>query len=232
MSVKTLKIESVNVHKFGADAAEFAIIQPIDARAAEDIAAEAEMIKRLAPNIDFSMYAFEVDDWNGDLSPWQADVDFAKQPFKGNAHATLDFVENALVPRIEAENKNLRGIVIGGYSLAALFSLWAAYERDLFCGVCSASASVWYPGWSRYISDRTINARCVYISLGDTEKNTKNKILAAVEEATGEQYARIFENNNIRTVFEWNEGNHFRDAEKRTAKGFAWVFKNLKDEQR
>jgi hypothetical protein len=29
-------------------------------------------------------------------------------------------------------------------------------------------------------------------------------------------------------IFEWNEGNHFQDADIRTAKGFLWAIKEVK----
>lgn len=39
---------------------------------------------------------------------------------------------------------------LGGYSLAGLFSLWAAYQTNLFAGIAAASPSVWFPGFLDY----------------------------------------------------------------------------------
>jgi len=35
----------------------------------------------------------------------------------------------------------------------------------------------------------------------------------------------------VRTVLEWNEGNHFKDADIRTAKAFAWAIDHLDKEK-
>jgi len=35
----------------------------------------------------------------------------------------------------------------------------------------------------------------------------------------------LLDARGIRTTLEWNEGNHFRDADLRTARAFAWVMK-------
>lgn len=34
-----------------------------------------------------------------------------------------------------------RTYIIGGYSLAGLFALWAAYQTDVFCAVAAASSN-------------------------------------------------------------------------------------------
>ena len=44
-----------------------------------------------------------------------------------------------------------RTYYIGGYSLAGLFSLWAAYQTDVFSGFAAASPSVWFPGFIEYM---------------------------------------------------------------------------------
>ena len=41
-----------------------------------------------------------------------------------------------------------------------------------------------------------------------------------------------FQNIGINTVLEWNEGNHFKDADSRTAKAFAWLLQHEKGEKR
>ena len=36
---------------------------------------------------------------------------------------------------------------------------------------------------------------------------------------------RLLRSRNVSCTLEWNEGNHFRDADLRTAKAFAWILK-------
>jgi hypothetical protein len=33
----------------------------------------------------------------------------------------------------------------------------------------------------------------------------------------------LLKEQGVNTILEWNPGNHFRDADIRTARGFAWV---------
>ena len=46
--------------------------------------------------------------------------------------------------------------------------------------------------------------------------------MASVGDRIRETYD-LLRAQNIDCVLEWNEGNHFRDPELRTAKAFAWV---------
>ena len=62
----------------------------------------------------------------------------------------------------------------------------------------------------------------VYLSLGDKEALTKNQILSAVEKNTVE-ICRHFKDKGINTIFELNEGNHFKDADIRLAKGISKI---------
>jgi predicted alpha/beta superfamily hydrolase len=55
--------------------------------------------------------------------------------------------------------------IIGGYSLAGLFALWASTRTDLFFGVAAASPSVWFPGFIDYMADHSVHAGTVGIIL-------------------------------------------------------------------
>lgn len=63
--------------------------------------------------------------------------------------------------------------IIGGYSLAGLFALWAAYQTDTFKAVAAASPSIWFPGFVDFMKDREIHTKRVYLSLGDKEEKTR-----------------------------------------------------------
>ena len=112
--------------------------------------------------------------------------------------------------------------IIGGYSLAGLFALWAAYQTDAFKGVAAASPSVWFPGFVEYMKENSIRADSVYLSLGDKEEKTRNPVMSTVGDRIRETYGLLKE-CGINTILEWNQGNHFKDADIRTARAFAWV---------
>ena len=114
-------------------------------------------------------------------------------------------------------------IAIAGYSLAGLFALWSVYNTDMFDAVSAASPSVWFPGWMDYIYDSHYKCNTIYLSMGDKEEKAKNPVMAAVGDnirAMAEYYGKI---TGLNSVLEWNQGNHFRDADIRTAKGFVWT---------
>lgn len=76
--------------------------------------------------------AVQVNDRNRDLSPWKAPAVFGKENFGNGAAETP-----AEVQRLCADQS--KTYYIGGYSLAGLFALWAAYQTGLFKGVAAAS---------------------------------------------------------------------------------------------
>ena len=119
------------------------------------------------------------------------------------------------------EEKN-RKYYIGGYSLAGLFALWAACQTDIFSGVAAASPSVWFPGFIDYMKTYKIKSQNVYLSLGDREEKTRNPVMAQIGNCIKEEYRCLLE-NGINCILEWNKGNHFKEADIRTAKAFAWV---------
>ena len=112
--------------------------------------------------------------------------------------------------------------MLGGYSLAGLFALWAGYQSDVFEGIAAASPSVWFPDWIEYASARKPLTSAVYLSLGDKEEKAKNPIMAQVGLAIRSQ-EKMLQEQGVNTILEWNTGNHFVDSEKRMAKGFAWL---------
>ena len=110
-------------------------------------------------------------------------------------------------------------VILGGYSLAALFALWASYESRRFSGIAAASPSVWFPGWLDYAKARKPRAERIYLSLGDAEPRTRNRVMATVGDCIQEMDALLAGHPH---TLEWNPGNHFKDADLRTAKAFLW----------
>lgn len=202
--------------------AEKCIIQPVDEHESEMLETEIDEIKRLMNDKPFLLVAFLVDEWNRELSPWEAPAVFGKEDFGRGAADTLSFITGTLMPYIHRSYENVSEYYLGGYSLAGLFSLWAGYQTDDFRGIAAVSPSVWFEDWDKYILSHTIKAEKTYLSLGDKESKTKNRIMSMVGERIQMQY-EILENNSI---LEWNIGNHFVQSDIRTAKGLAWLMNN------
>ena len=173
----------------------------------------------------FRMAAFTVADWNRDLSPWPAPAVFGNQDFAGQAAETLRWLTDTCIPRAEETPAEARAI--GGYSLAGLFSLWAFYETGLFQGAASCSGSLWYPGWPEYAQKKNAPPQGVlYLSLGEKEPLTRNRVMAQVGDATRAQHALAL-SQGLDTALAWHPGGHFQEPEQRTAQGFAWLLERL-----
>ena len=164
---------------------------------------------------DFCLAAVQTESWNRDLSPWQAPAVFGKEDFRGGAAETLARI-------LEMFRGDDRTLYIGGYSLAGLFSLWAAAQTDRFAGVAAASPSVWFPGFTDYLRTNRIRSGAVYLSLGDREEKTRNPVMAEVGNRI-RQAEEILKGQGVKTILEWNSGNHFREPDLRTARAFAWI---------
>ena len=194
------------------------LIQPMDARMLDSAAKEAAHIEGLAGHLPFLLAAFSVGCWNDDLSPWPGPPVFGSAAFGGGAAHTLNWIHDALLPELPAGHNT---VFIGGYSLAGLFALWAAYACGSFQGTAAVSPSVWYPGWLEYAAARKPRASRIYLSLGDAEARTRNPVMARVGDAIRTQHNLLA--GQADCVLVWNPGNHFREPELRTAKGFAWL---------
>ena len=80
---------------------------------------------------------------------------------------------------------------------------------------------MWFPGWMDYVKENSVQAKAVYLSLGDREERAKNPVMATVGDCIREQYALLQADHSV--TLEWNPGNHFLGAEKRTARAFCWI---------
>jgi len=168
--------------------------------------------------------AVHVKDWNSELSPWEAPPVFGEEGFGDGAKDMLSFIEDILIPDLACKE-----YIIGGYSLAGLFSLWACYESESFRGCAAASPSVWFPRWDEYIRDRRMNSDHVYLSLGDKESKTRNQLMSKVSDRIQLQYDTLRRTMGEDVILEWNEGNHFRDFTERKIKAYSWVVEKVQD---
>ncbi len=204
----------MKTYEFGNPDSDTVLIQPVDDHDLEGIENE---FRTIVSSCDMSirLIAVRIDDWNNDLSPWEAPAVFGKESFGGGAAETLGELLGLC-------GDKSRTYYIGGYSLAGLFALWAAYQTDTFDGVAAASPSLWFPGFVDYMNKNEIRTDTVYLSLGDKEEKARNPIMATVGDRIREAYV-LLKGRGVNCILEWNEGNHFRDADLRTARAFAWT---------
>ncbi len=193
------------------------LIQMVDEHDLDLIENEVNLIKKLA-NKDFKLVVFKVNDWNKDLSPWKAPAVFGNVDFGDGANNTLKEV----LAFCKDETKNY---YIGGYSLAALFSIYASFNTNIFKGVAAASPSMWFPNFIDYMKNNKILTNNIYLSLGNKEHKARNQIMASVKDKIEEAY-NYLKDNNKNVILEYNEGNHFKDSDIRTAKAFVWILNN------
>lgn len=201
---------------YGDPNAPIVLIQMVDGHDLEGMENEVAEIRRLT-GVDFCLRAFRVRSWNVDLSPWPAPPVFGDQGFGSGAADTLAGV-------LERCTDSDKTYIIGGYSLAGLFALWAAYQTDAFSGVAAASPSVWFPGFVDYMRAHGIKTGSVSLSLGDREERTRNPVMATVGDRIREAH-ELLRARGIDAALEWNPGNHFRDPDIRMAKAFARVMR-------
>ena len=188
---------------------------------------EYDLICKACPDHRILLAALHVDDWNDDLSPWSAPPVFGKQGFGGEAAQTLAYVRDTFLPLVREKivAPEQARFIIGGYSLAALFALYACYETPLFTACAAASPSVWFPGWTDYAEQHTMHADAIYLSLGDKESHAKNKTMARVGNCI-EAQTKLLADAGKQTTLVWNAGGHFKDSAKRTADAFAWCIQH------
>ena len=202
------------IYEYGNPDADNVLIQLTGDPELSGLENEVEEIRKRT-SIDFRFIAAKVDDWNYELSPWKAPAVFGNEDFGDGAARTLEQILTLCTDKSKA-------YYIGGYSLAGLFSLWAAYQTDIFSGVAAASPSVWFPGFIAYMKEHEINSETVYLSLGDREEKTRNPVMSQVGNCIQKGYDWLTK-CGINCTLEWNQGNHFREPDIRTAKAFAWV---------
>lgn len=222
MTVQTMQIGSRPCRIYGRASAEYLLLQMTGEHELQSMDNEVDAIAQSGRNFLFA--AIPVASWNDALSPWEAPAVWGTQGFGGNAMDTLRFLTEQVIPTLNQQYplpENVK-IILGGYSLAGLFALWASTQTDLFYGVAAASPSVWFPGWMEFEQQHPIQAQRVYLSLGDKEERTKNTVMAAVGDNIRTLHSQLTARGADCTLA-WNSGGHFKDADLRTAKAFRWM---------
>ena len=162
--------------------------------------------------------------WEEDLTPWKA-PGLKGGEFGGKARYFLDMLKDDLFFNLEASMRIVnpdRSIV--GVSLSGLFAVWASLSMPLFSVVGSVSGSLWYDGFLEWMKEHrdTATGR-YYFSLGEKEKDGKNKRLSSVEEATLEA-VDLLKSEGKEVTFEYNEGNHFGPLIERIEKAIKCIY--------
>lgn len=178
---------------------------------------------------DFSLVVIGNLNWDGDMTPYAIPPIFPNDtPCSGEADEYLRILTEKIIP---ASEEHIRGKpewrAITGYSLAGLFAIYSLYKTDIFSRAASMSGSLLYPDFKEYIFNHELKRMpdYIYFSLGNKESKTRNPYLKTVQENT-EQIECYYAQKNIPTVFELNEGNHFKDCALRSAKGIKWILEN------
>ena len=207
----------MKIYQYGNPEAARVLIQPVDDHDFAGIEQEIALIREMT-DLDFYFIAVKVDSWNKDLSPWPAPAVFGKEHFGDGAKDTLKEI-------LKHTNEAGKTYYLGGYSLSGLFALWAGMQTDAFCGIAAASPSAWFPDFYEYVQKHAMKTSAVYLSLGDKEHKSRNPVMATVEDKLRGIYAQL-QTQPLTSKLEMNQGNHFKDPELRTAKGFAWVLQH------
>lgn len=176
----------------------------------------------------FALVAIHVPEWNDMLTPWECPGIFADDaPFAGRAEHQLEILSEIVQKTEERLGARPSHRCIAGYSLAGLFATWAPFQTDLFDVVASASGSMWYPGFAEYVEAGTFDRspRCAYFSLGSKEARTPSRLLRGVADGT-QRVVDAFRMKGVKTVFESNPGNHFKEPDLRMAKAICWAVSN------
>ena len=195
---------------------EFVLVQPTDRHEEQTIPEELEGI---GTERSYALVLVHLDNWALDLMPW-ADRMISRSDEAGKrAGQTLQFILDEVLPKYPNQKK-----IIGGYSLAGLFALWASMQTDTFTAVAAASPSLWMAEWIPYAESHKVLAKDVYLSLGDREEVSKNKAIARVGDCVRQQHELLLEQLGAEhTTLVMEEGNHFADNAGRLARAFKWT---------
>ena len=227
MTAHTMQLGNRPCRIYGEAHAEYLLLQMTGEHELQSMESEVTAIAQSAHHFLFA--AIPVESWNDELSPWEAPAVWGKESFGGNAADTLRFLTEQVIPTLKQQYplpENVK-IILGGYSLAGLFALWASTQTALFSGVAAASPSVWFPEWMKFEQRHPIQAQRVYLSLGDKEEHTKNAVMAVVGDNIRALHRELAGCGKDCTL-EWNIGGHFKDTDLRTARAFRWVMEDIR----
>lgn len=219
--------EGIRLYLAGNPDSSIWVLQIISENEVEFLEEQVGLLANELENNSFYFINILISNWNKNLSPWEAPPVFGKEGFGSGAKETLTWIEEKLLPHLLADVAKEKTLVLAGYSLAGLLSLWAGHQTDRFSGIVAGSPSLWFPKFVDYVREGDFHTSKVYISLGDTEAKTKNQVMQKVAENT-ELVVGILKEKGVDCVFEWNAGNHFKDVAGRMARGILDILERVK----
>lgn len=183
-----------------------------------------ELVSRRS-GADFVLAAIYLSEaqWGDKLSPWAAKSPFkGVRDFAGGGAAHLEKFTNELILRGE---RHVFGAgkpawrACAGYSLAGLFSAYAAFASDKFQKIACVSASFWFGGFDAFVAAHSPQRGLahVYASLGEAEMNPKNPRGALCGE-TARNFIAKCRGAGAKAEFEQNPGGHMQDEIARISK--------------
>ena len=226
MNYKSKIIDGRECFVSGSDHPRYILVQTLGNHERGIFDSTVELIAKTT-GVPFVLAAFQVFDWDLDLTPWHDDAINRKPEVGTKTFDTLRYVTESLLPALEAEYGNLP-VILGGYSLGGLFALWSSSQTDRFAAIAAASPSLWIRNWLDFAQAHPVKTAKVYLSLGDQEEHVKNRAIARVGDSVRGEYellkAQLGEEN---CTLAWNAGGHFQDGDKRQAAAFSWCINAL-----
>lgn len=179
---------------------------------------------------DFLLLSIKPESWNDDFTPWAVPAfRTGEEAPQGRADAYLSCLTEKIKPYMDAHYRTrpeAEHTALFGYSLGGLTAVYAMYKTDVFGVFASLSGSFWYDGFCAFMErEKPLRTDLrVYLSLGKKENRSKNPRIARVAECTERVRDILSEQleNKEEIYFEWNEGGHFHDIERRFAKAIVW----------
>ena len=207
---------------FGSETPDCILVQPSARHENASLEAEVTQLTALIGR-PFLLVTIELEDWTIDLMPWP-DRKISKDPRAGfRAGETRRRILDEVVSKYPGVP-----IILGGYSLAGLFSLWASTQTARFTAVAAASPSLWIAEWDIFALQHPVLAKDVYLSLGDREEISKNSAIARVGDRLRAQYVLLSEQlGESHCTLIWEEGSHFSDNAGRLARAFLWCMEKV-----
>lgn len=176
--------------------------------------------------------AVPIADWELELMPWAEPAVSSRPEVGSGAGETLLFLTEELLPALSSLLSSAAPVVLGGYSLAGLFALWAACQTDRFAAVAAGSPSLWAGDWPAYAAHNPMMAKQVYLSLGDREERSRNKTFARVGDRIRDEHQRLQQQLGMEnTTLVWEQGGHFADPAARMARAFVWCLETMRGER-
>ena len=214
--------KEVWMHLFGSDEAPLPLVWLMAGDTTQERMDEMEEI--LLPLITqgkcrpFMLAGFGPVAWDHDYAPWPLETPDGRH-FGNGADELLRFAWDQFLPAVQQQFAHSGETFPVGYSLGGLAALYFAGLNE-WAGCGSCSGSLWYPGFADWLQAHAPRFP-VYLSLGGKEKNTKDPLMAQVENCTRAVHDLL--RPITKTTFVHEPGGHFRDTAQRLANAIVWL---------